>query len=115
MKNQPLENRKFYEQFYEQQDKAEKINVLQDVSKRIHQVIAADEAQRSSEQDSLVKQSLEPTLTLQQYLAANKSIMDLGLNHNQKKKLMNKIRDDDEKLSQGLGLRRANVVTKSKE
>ena len=49
MKNQPLENRQFYEQFYEQQDKAEKINVLQDVSKRIHQVIAADEAQRSSE------------------------------------------------------------------
>jgi len=49
MKNQPLENRQFYEQFYEQQDKAEKINVLQDVSKRIHQVIAADEGQRSSE------------------------------------------------------------------
>ncbi len=45
----------------------------------------------------MVSQSLEPTLSLQQYLATNKSIKDLALNYAQKKKLLSKIREDDVK------------------
>lgn len=53
-------------------------------------------------------------MTLQQHLADNKSIKDLALNPNQKKQLINKIRDDDERKNR-VSQWRASVVTKSKE
>lgn len=40
-KNHPLENRHFYEQFFTQQDKAEKIQVLEMVSDKINTVLEA--------------------------------------------------------------------------
>lgn len=39
MKNKPLENRKFYDQFYKQQDKAERILSLKSVEKDIKELL----------------------------------------------------------------------------
>ena len=45
MKNKPLENRFFYSQFYEQHDKGEKIQVLEDISRKLHDVVHNDETE----------------------------------------------------------------------
>ena len=44
MKNKPLENRFFYSQFYEQHDKGEKIQILEEVSRKLHDVVHTDES-----------------------------------------------------------------------
>jgi hypothetical protein len=68
MKRQPLKNRHFYGQFFRQQDKAEKIQALENVSRQIHRVVAGGvddgTADVTYDQAQLTKTSVPAALTL---------------------------------------------------
>lgn len=81
-KNEALKNRHFYNEFFQEQDKAEKIAVLAFISEKVQDFL---------QQESGALKSLsvgQGRLSLSQYLRKNMDLSDLKLSHQQKIKLL---------------------------
>ena len=46
-KNEPFKNRHFYDHFFKEHDKAEKIEIIEDVSDKIKSMLASDDFEDS--------------------------------------------------------------------
>ena len=72
---------------------------MESVSRKLHYVVHSDDkgfVENCSEVET--ESDDAPVRFLQQYLGHNHNIKDLGLNNTQKKKLLNKLKDDQRRI-----------------
>ena len=90
-KNEPHSNRHFYNEFFQEQEKAEKIAVLSFISDKVQDFLVHESG------GALKSKKNSGNLTLSQYLHKNMDLSDLKLTHPQKIKLLQQLQDEQKR------------------
>ena len=100
-RSKPFENRHFYKHFFSEHEKAEKIHVLENFSKKI-QTALDNEKERGQfgfvqpKDPSLIDEGRSSIETMQNFLHSEQGFGGLNLNYKHKKMIINSIKLDDQ-------------------
>ena len=94
-KNGPFQNRYFYKEFFQEQDKHEKLEVLETVSNKLAQVFKEEAFTFKEGADHFSDEVPKGLQNMQKYMNKNTGMKDLKLSIREKNMLLQKLKEEE--------------------